>query len=442
MLIVSCFLLLILFSTRCASAAPPDVPMTLPNGMQIILRERHDEPLVALDLWMRAGSRDENKGEEGCAHFLEHTLFKGTATRQSTELDFVMESLGGVFTAATGPDYAHYGATVPPAALESALGLLSELVRNAALPEAEIERERAPILDELAIHSADVQAMMPERAYTLAYASHPYRRAPGGTPDDIRARTRAELLAFYQRCYTPERAILVLVGDFDSDAAKAAIGKIFGDWKRSANDAEAITVAAEQAGDGTHFSGEKTTGSAGKIVVGFRVPPASDAAATRALRLIDALLGSSDTGGMLAVPALAGTRAESRYTPRHDSSLFLITADLPPGADTDRRDQIAAAIREVLRKLQNYLTSPAALQSARQQVLAQVRRDGETNAGLARLLGYAVIVHADPPETLPRVLPLVKSQDITKAALRYLNWERLIEMTVTPRVAPKEKPAK
>ena len=427
--------------TKFCFAAPPDAPVALPNGLQIILRERHEKPLVALDIWLRAGSRDEQPGEEGCAHFLEHTLFKGTATRKSGELDFAMESLGGIFTAATGPDYAHFGATIPPASLEPALTLLSELVRTAELPEAEIQRERGPILDELAIHSADLQTQAIERAYELAYDKSPYRRSPGGTSAAIKARTRDELRAFYQRNYTPERAIFVLTGDFDSDAAKAAITKTFGDWKSAGLKPESqnALIAESDLTEPRISVAPTTTENKGKIVIGFRVPPASDSAATRALLLLETLLGSAEGGGKLAVPALAGTKATARYTPRFDGSLFLITADVPPAADSAA---IETAIQEVLKRLQTTLPAPAALQSARQQVLAQTRTDSETLAGLARALGYAALVHSDRPEDLPRVLPLVKPLDIARTAQRFFDWDHRIEIRLLPASTAAKEAAK
>ena len=440
------YLYLLLCLAPCfANTAPPDVPITLPNGLQIILRERHEKPLVALDMWVRAGSRDERVGEEGCAHFLEHTLFKGTATRKSNELDFAMESLGGIFTAATGPDYAHFGATVPAAALEPALGLLSELIRNVELPDAEIQRERGPILEELALRGADAPTQAMESAYALAYRAHPYRRSPGGTPAAIRARTRQELLAFYKRTYTPERAILVLTGDFDSEAAQAMLALTFGDWKRGEAKAEGKDAPITEP-DLTEprISNILSPERNGKIVIAFRVPPASDSNATRALLLIDALLGSSDGGGMFAIPALAGTKAEARYTPRLDGSLFSLTADILPSADPAA---IETAIQTVLRRLQTAPPAAAALQSARQQVLARTRSDGETLAGLARSLGYAALVQADPPETLSRLLPQVKAQDVMKTARLSLDWNHRIEIRflpapTTPPITVKENESK
>ena len=425
------FLILFLFQTKAGCAAPPDNAVTLPNGLQIILRERHEKPLVGLDMWVRAGSREERAGEEGCAHFLEHTLFKGTQTRKTGETDFAIESLGGVFTATTGADYVHFGTVVPPPALEQALALLSDLMRNAALPKEEIDRERGPILDELAIHSGDATALAIDHAYALAYDKHPYRRSPGGAAAAIQAQTRDNLLAFYQRNYRPERAALVLVGDFDSAAAKVIIAKTFAGWKAADTKQNAPPISlAEPDLSNPRQEEINSAASDGRMVIGFRVPAASDKEATRALLLLDALLGGSDSGGLLDIPALTHTNAEARYTPRLDGSLFFLTAEVPQNADAER---IENALLEIVQRLQTAAPAPSALRSARQQVLAQARFDGETVAGLARQLGYAALTQSDDPEDLARVLPLVKPQDVLKTAQTYLLWNRRIEVRVRPR---------
>ena len=424
-------------------AAPPENRVTLPNGLQVLLRERHEKPLAALDLWIRAGSREERPGEEGCAHFLEHTLFKGTATRKVGELDFALESLGGVFSAATGPDYARFGTVVAPSALEPALALLSDLVRKATLPDSEIERERGPILDELAIHSGNLNALVVDRAYALAFEKHPYRHSPGGTAADIRARTRVELLGFYQRNYAPERAVFALVGDFDSAAAKAAIEKTFGDWKRSEtkNDVKDAPVLEPDL-TAARSAEMPVSGHAGRIAIGFRVPPAADKAASHALLLLAEALGSSETSGLLSAPVFAGTNATARYTPRLDGGLFLLTADASTGADFTR---IENALQDVALNLQTAPLSASTLRAACQQISAQFRLDSETVAGLARRLGYAALTQGDSPEDFARVLPLVKPLDIQKAARLYFQWERRIEIRLLPaqpiqsEVAPVDK---
>src|SRR5579871_6410840 len=151
-----CFsLCLLLCGLRAGLADPPPAAWTLPNGLRVVTRERHSTSLVAIDLWVRAGSREEAPNEIGSAHFLEHTLFKGTTTRGPGDVDIAIENLGGTLDAATGPDYAHFYTTIISTHLEEGLSILADVVRNATLPDAEVARERGVILDELAEHEAD-----------------------------------------------------------------------------------------------------------------------------------------------------------------------------------------------------------------------------------------------------------------------------------------------
>ena len=133
---------LILFGGLSACHADAVSPEVLANGIRVLTRERHTSTLVAIDLWVRAGARDEEKGEAGAAHFLEHTLFKGTTTRKAGEADIAIENIGATLNAATGPDYAHYYTTVSREHIAEALTVLADVVRNATLPDAEVELER------------------------------------------------------------------------------------------------------------------------------------------------------------------------------------------------------------------------------------------------------------------------------------------------------------
>jgi zinc protease len=131
---------LLLAPARARAATPTDV--TLPNGLRVIVRERHAAPLVAIELWVLAGAREEMPAEIGAAHFLEHTLFKGTTTRGVGEADAAIENLGATLNASTGPDYARFNTCVASEHAAEAIGSLADVLRNATLPAREVERER------------------------------------------------------------------------------------------------------------------------------------------------------------------------------------------------------------------------------------------------------------------------------------------------------------
>jgi zinc protease len=114
----------------------------LPNGVVLIAQEHRASDVVALQLWMRMGGRDEAAGELGLAHYIEHMLFKGTPTRPPGSIDAVIEGFGGASSAFTSYDTTHYDFVVPVEHLREGVELLADLATHASFPPNEIENEK------------------------------------------------------------------------------------------------------------------------------------------------------------------------------------------------------------------------------------------------------------------------------------------------------------
>ena len=300
--------------------------MTFPNGLRLISNTRGSFPLVAIDLWIRAGAREEKPGENGTAHFLEHAVFKGTTKRPDNGSDIAIENIGGVINAATGPDYVRFYATVPSKNLEEALEIFSDLMQNSLLSDAQIEKERGVVLDELSLRDADPQNALISRLYEKSFRGHPYFHAPGGEAAQMRIRARDTLAKFYLRFYSPERATIVISGDCSPESAKAAVGRSFGNWKSSSppGEKQAFSQDVKEFVSGRSLmQGESERGGIG---IGFPAPPARDGVACRSAEIVAAILGDSETGGRLATASLKSGIVRAQFTPRLDGSLLTITA--------------------------------------------------------------------------------------------------------------------
>lgn len=432
-------LLLLLFLAACAAnGQTASRPAPLPNGLRVVVRERRTGPLVAIDLWIRAGAREERPGEEGCAHFLEHTLFKGTTTRGVGEADIAIENLGATLTAATGPDFAHFTTTVAGVHLSKALEVLADVVRNATLPDAEIERERGVILDELAQREADDSARLLDLLYIRAFPGHSYARSPGGSAEAIRVRTRAGLRAFYTRNYRPERCVLALAGDLSPERAQTEALRAFGDWFSDRN--EGLPSPAPSLHPA--LSEPQSAAAAGHLArlgVGFRAPAAKEALMACAAQVTAALLGDSDGFGRLSIPALTGTLASARYLPRQDESLFLITSSLTEKGTSSSIASLAELESALNRVLGSLLDSPpraAELAAAKRRVLGRANFERETTAGLARAIGYAEVVGGDTPEAFQARVQRLTAADIRQFVQTCLTPERRVIVRLLP-ITPK-----
>ena len=431
-------------------AAPPD-PFVLPNGLRVVMRERHTSPLVAIDLWVRAGAREEGAGEEGCAHFLEHVLFKGTTSRGVGETDIAIENLGATLNAATGPDAVHFYTTVAGVHLGEALAVLADVMQNATLPDAEVERERGVMLDELAQHDADVSVRLVDLLYARAFDSHPYRRSPGGTPDAIRVRGRDTIAAFYHHNYAPERCTLALTGDLTPERARTEALRAFGDWRPVSVPNRSLTGGAVN-GDEPEWMATRSVRitvdtAQSALGVAFRAPAAKEGNRVCAAQLAAVLLGDSEGEGRLRTGMLPGIHAETRYTPRRDAGLFLLTAvpSTPPNALSKPPTRTASAdlaaletaLLNAVRSLQISPPSAAELNAAKRHILGQAHFDWETDAGLARALGSADITGGDGPEAWEMRVRQLTSADIQRFAQSYLNLDRRVTVQLVPAEPPR-----
>src|SRR5215475_5626795 len=150
-------LLVALATHGCARAqAPqptpaPQVPMrhVLPNGVRVIVQEFRSSEVVAVQLWVRAGGRDEAGNELGLAHYLEHMVFKGTTTRPTGFIDRDVEGVGGRMNAGTSLDYTYYHMLLPATRALSGIETLADISVNATLEDQALQSEKRVVLEEM-----------------------------------------------------------------------------------------------------------------------------------------------------------------------------------------------------------------------------------------------------------------------------------------------------
>ncbi|MBI1847300.1 MAG: insulinase family protein [Candidatus Rokubacteria bacterium] len=165
-----------------ASAPAEPVREVLPNGVVLIAKEDRGSEVVAVQLWMRVGGRDEAPDELGLSHYLEHMLFKGTPARPPGSIDRLIEGLGGQSNAFTNYDTTHYDVVVPAQHVRAALELLADIAVNATFDQEELDRERQVVFEEMRLTQDNPDRFLIRRVYELGYEPHPYGR-PLATSD-------------------------------------------------------------------------------------------------------------------------------------------------------------------------------------------------------------------------------------------------------------------
>ncbi|OLB95485.1 MAG: hypothetical protein AUH30_15275 [Candidatus Rokubacteria bacterium 13_1_40CM_68_15] len=211
-----------------ATAATRPTREVLPNGVVLIAHEHRASDVVALQLWMRVGGRDETADELGLSHYLEHMLFKGTPTRPPGSIDALIEGLGGTSNAFTSHDYTHFDVVLPAQHVRAGVELLADIAVNANFDQSELDAERKVVFEEMRLTEDNPDRFMVRRLYEVAYAPHPYGRPILGTPQLIGALTRDRLSAYYKKFYVPGDMVLVVVGAVKPADVRAAALATFG----------------------------------------------------------------------------------------------------------------------------------------------------------------------------------------------------------------------
>src|SRR3989475_710135 len=204
---------------------------TLDNGLKVILRPIPDTKALSTWVVYRIGSRNEVPGMTGSTHWVEHMLFKGGGKLGKGDIDKMISRLGGKMNAFTDTDYTMYFETIPASAMDTALMIESERMRNAAFDPKEVEAERTVVISEREGAENRPEFAVEEELWGLAFHVHPYHWTAIGYKQDLATLDRDPLYRHYLRYYAPNNASLVLVGGFDPAVAMQHVREAFGALK-------------------------------------------------------------------------------------------------------------------------------------------------------------------------------------------------------------------
>lgn len=342
------------------------VQFRLANGMTAVVIVDHRAPVVTHMVWYKVGALDDPEGKSGLAHYLEHLMFKGTATVGPKEFTKKVAALGGRDNAFTSWDYTGYFQTLPAGDLETVMRLEADRMTGLLIDPAEakpelkvIEEERRQVVDN------DPGSQMGEQIEAVLYAGHPHARPIIGWPAEIAGLTREDAIVFYRRHYAPNNAILVIAGDVDVEAVKALAEKHYGGIAAVDVAPRVIPpIPPQRSARRLTLADPRVTQ---KSISRFYIAPEGGRFGDgfdEALDVLAAILDARPTGRLqplmrgdraVAVGVGAGYRSRG-LTPGR----FSIEATLKPGTD------------------------PAALESGIDAVIADILRDGVTADEVAR----------------------------------------------------------
>ncbi|KYC36396.1 peptidase M16 [Scytonema hofmannii PCC 7110] len=397
--------------------------LKLENSLTLIHQEIPTTPVVVADIWVRAGANVEPEPLFGMAHFLEHMIFKGTATLPPGVFDQKIENQGGVTNAATSHDYAHYSLTTASSYLKQTLPYLGELLLNAAIPEDEFVRERDVVFEEIRQSYDDPDWIGFQSLISSIYQQHPYGRSVLGGEEELMQTSPEIVRCFHRNHYQPENMTVVIVGGIAQEQAIEIVNDTFVDFADRCCDCpespkevvEPIIAGIRR--EELHLPRLEQA----RLLMGWTGPGVDKLRTSYGLDLLSVLLAEGRTSRLVRDLREEQQLVQgicSHFSLQRDASLFTITAWLEP----ENLERVESLIRLHLNDLQTNGISEQELIRGQRLLCNDYAFSTESPNQLAGLYGYYnTIAQAELAVTYPQQIKSYSTQELQKLAREYLS---------------------
>jgi zinc protease len=423
----------------------PVINETLPNGLNIKLKEIHTVPLISHWVWYRVGSRDEVSGKTGLSHWVEHMQFKGTKLFPPSILDKSISREGGVWNAFTFMDWTTYFATLPAEKIDLIIDLEADRIQNSLFKPEEVEPERTVIISELEGNENDPSFKLNKAVQQAAFRRHPYRVETIGELKDLQSITRNDLYNHYRRYYVPNNAVLTMAGDFKASEMLKKLKKLYENipaGELPPHPAQREDPLSKEARLEVHGPGETTF-----IQIAYRSPEANtDDFFT--FTVLDSLMTGPNSLNMFGGGNISNktSRLYRKLVNRRlavgvgggiqatvDPYLYGVSITLPPGG---KPDQVIQAFDREIDKIQNQKVKQDEIDRAVKQAKALFAYGSENITNQAFWLGFSEMFatyswFVNYVDRLRQVTP----EDVLQLARKYLKRSQRVVGIYTPNAA-------
>jgi len=392
-------------------------------------------PVASVQVWVQAGSADEQPHEAGLAHLHEHMIFKGTERRGVGAVAREVETAGGEINAYTSLDHTVYHCTLASRHLDVALDVLGDAVFHSSFQEDEITREIEVVIEEL-LRGRDTPArVVGEMLFRQLFHVHPYGRPVIGLRETIEAFDRPAVLAFFRRWYQPSNCCLVVAGDVDPDGVWPRIESTFGGIGNTPcvrpprPDEPPIEAPraeiSRQPIQETH------------LMVGWH-GSSLESPDTPALDLLSIVLGAGESSRLYRAlkrrREVVNDAFAYAHTPRDPGLIGAGAIVQGDGVET----ALEGLLTECLRTAEG-APRPDELEKAKTIILSEQVYQKETVDGWARKLGYYAMSVGRPDfeQQYYEAIRATTPQEVREVASKYLSPERVVVAGLLPEeVAP------
>jgi len=400
--------------------ATEDVRRTvLPNGLVVLTKEVHTSPIVTSMIWYRVGSRNEELGQTGKSHFLEHMLFKGTERFKKGEIDLLTLKNGGGNNAFTSHDFTAYYFNFASDRWEIALEIEADRMVNCSFDPDEFEAEKKVVLEELKTGLDSPWGLLLQEEEATAFKVHPYRNPIVGWPQDVERATVDEQQAYYRRYYHPNNATLVIVGDFEAEDVLKKVERAFGLIPAGPPPASMVLKEPPQRGERRLIV--RWRSKVPRLAIAYHAPEIA-APDTYALQVLAVILAEGKASRLyqrMVEREQTVTFVSAEYGESKDPTLFHIRAEARGDFSIN---EVEASIHNELANVSRNGVSAHELNRAKHQIEAHFILSRERTLDQAILLGQIEVLYGlDYIDSYLQRINAVTDTDIADVCSRYLD---------------------
>lgn len=205
----------------------------LRNGLRVVVENIDYVNSVSVGLWVKNGSRNEDKNNNGISHFIEHMFFKGTENRTALQIAECIEDVGGQINAFTGKEATCFYIRALDSHLELALDVISDMLFNSKFLEEDIEKEKSVITEEINMSEDSPEDVLSDLHSTAIWGEASISLPILGTERTVKSFTREQILGYVDSYYIPENSVISISGKFDMSSIEKLVEKYFGNWNSS-----------------------------------------------------------------------------------------------------------------------------------------------------------------------------------------------------------------
>ncbi len=399
------------------------VKFQLKNKLKVLLIQSNKSPVVSAQMWVKTGSADEKKGEEGISHFIEHLVFKGSEKFKVGEIANLVEASGGELNAYTSFDQTVFYVTISKNFSDVALDVVSQMMGYPIFDPAEIDSEREVVCEEIKMGKDSPQRRSSQMLFASSFKKHPYGIPVIGYDKNVRSWSAKKIKQFYQSRYVPSNMFLVVSGDFELKEMKAQVEKYFSSFKPYK--LEKRTRAKEPVQKKYQFQFEKSDLQDQFLHFSFKAPSVKHKDVP-ALDVLSLILGQGDSSRLIKKLRLKEPIATSisafNYNPQ-DKGLFVVSA----GFEKGKIDAITEGVLHEIDVIQNNAPLWSEIKRARVSISSEQFYSIETVDGIANKAGSLefYLGDANGHKKYLAAINKITPEDVQKVAQKYLKLDQL-----------------